>query len=43
MEHLSTYQDDTARDFIDLYIKEIRAATDPKSSFYGSAGGDQVF
>jgi len=38
-EHLSTYQDDTTRDFIDLYIKKIKATTDPKSTFYGIAGG----
>jgi len=39
MEHLSTYQDESARDFIDLYIKKIKATTDPNSTFYGDVGG----
>ena len=38
-EHLATYQDDNMRDFMDVYISEMKAqANNPKSSFYGEKG-----
>ena len=39
-EHKRSYsEDENPRDFIDAYLKEIKATTDPKSSFYKDAGG----
>lgn len=38
-EHMRTFQEDAPpRDFIDVYLQEIRKTTDPNSSFYGEEG-----
>ena len=39
-EHKNSYsEDENPRDFIDAYIKEIKHATDPQSTFFKEAGG----
>ena len=34
-------ENDNPRDFIDVYLKEIKATTDPSSSFYKDAGSKE--
>ncbi|ODN01944.1 Farnesoate epoxidase [Orchesella cincta] len=43
-EHKNTFQEDSPRDFIDVYLKEIKSTTDPSSSFHGAeaAGADTM-
>ncbi len=36
--HQKTYQEDMARDFIDVYLSEINKTTDHSSSFYDKEG-----
>ena len=36
--HLSTYDEDNMRDFVDAYINKIKETKDPKSSFFGDHG-----
>jgi len=38
-QHQETYQENSPRDFIDVYLGEIAKTADPKSSFYGTEGG----
>ena len=38
-QHKATLQEDSPRDFIDVYLTEIRRSTDPSSPFFGEAGG----
>ena len=47
MKHVKKHQDeinydDHPRDFIDAYLKEIKATTEPSSSFYDKAGSKFV-
>jgi hypothetical protein len=37
-EHLSTFNGDEMRDFIDVYIAEMNKEKDPESSFYRETG-----
>lgn len=37
--HRETIQEDSPRDFIDIYLTEMQKTTDPGSSFYGSSAG----
>ena len=39
LHHKKTHVTGQPRDFIDVYIDEIKKTTDPKSSFYRSIGG----
>ena len=43
VEHVNNHrreqsESDSPRDFIDVYLKEIKSTTDPSSSFYKDAG-----
>lgn len=40
--HKSTYIPGQVRDFLDMYIYEIEAAADPKSSFWKETGGPSL-
>ncbi|CAL8142838.1 unnamed protein product [Orchesella dallaii] len=41
-EHKNTFQEDSPRDFIDVYLNEIKSTTDPSSSFHGVAAEKQL-
>lgn len=38
-QHKETLQEDSSRDFIEVYLKEIQATKDPSSCFYKKEGG----
>ena len=39
VEHENTFQEDEIpRDYIDMFLKEMKNTTDPESSFYGEMG-----
>jgi len=41
-EHKETFQEDYARDFIDVYLKEVQKTTDATSSFHESNAGGEL-
>jgi len=41
--HKLTIQEDHSRDYLDVFLHEIRNTTDPKSSFYGTVGCKTIF
>ncbi|ODM88681.1 Methyl farnesoate epoxidase [Orchesella cincta] len=41
-EHKKTYQEDNLRDFIDVYLAEVKKTTDSNSVFYGSMAEKQL-
>lgn len=41
-QHKETLQEDSFRDFIDVYLAEIQATTDSESVFYKQEGGKKV-
>jgi len=38
-EHSTTLQEENPRDFVDVYLKEVRRTNSRESSFYSSRGG----
>ena len=40
--HKDSFQENSARDFIDLYFEEINRTTDPNSSFFKGEGGKEI-
>lgn len=41
-DHKKTFQEDNLRDFMDVYIAEMRKTTDPSSMFYGDVAEKQL-
>jgi len=41
-EHKKTFQEGYARDFIDVYLKEVQNTTDPTSSFHRRNAGEDL-
>jgi len=43
-EHKENFQEDCSesKDFIDAYLKEIKATSNPQSSFYKERGGNET-
>jgi hypothetical protein len=41
-EHKSTYSEDYQRDFIDVFLKEIKECKDTDSAFFGELGGEII-
>jgi len=41
-EHKNTLQEDAARDFVDIYLQEIKKTTKPTSSFNPKSAGIQT-
>jgi len=42
-EHKETYAEDFQRDFIDVFLKEMKSCSNPTSAFYKELGGNLTF